>query len=90
MTMKILIPGPMRTHAGGIAEVEVHAATVRAALNELGARYPALRERVFDGEKPKRFLNLYLNDDDVRYLDDLNTATKDGDELSIVPAVAGG
>ncbi len=90
MTVRVLIPGPMRTHAGGHAHVEVAAATVRAALDEVGTRYPALRERVFDGEKPKRFLNLYLNDDDVRYLDDLNTPTKDGDELSIVPAVAGG
>jgi molybdopterin converting factor small subunit len=90
MSVKVLIPAPMRAHAGGNAEVEVNAANVRAALDELGARFPSLRDRVFDGDKPRRFLNLYLNDDDVRYLDDLSTATKDGDELSIVPAVAGG
>jgi molybdopterin converting factor small subunit len=80
----------MRPHAGGASVVEVAPGTVRAALDELGAKHPALVERMFDGERLKKFLNLYVNDEDVRYLDELNTPVKDGDELSIIPAVAGG
>lgn len=90
MAVRVLIPGPLRAHAEGNSELDVNAATVRAALAVLGTRYPALRERLFDGERPKRFLNLYLNDNDIRYLQDLNTPASDGDELSIIPAVAGG
>ena len=59
-------------------------------LNDLGRQYPALRDRIFDGEDLRRFVNVYVNDEDIRYLDDLNTAISDQDEISIIPAVAGG
>ena len=90
MAIKIHIPTPMRQHTAGNAVVEVSAGTVQSALDELGKKYPDVTQRMFDGAQLKRFLNIYLNDEDVRYLDNLGTAVKDGDELSIIPAVAGG
>jgi MoaD family protein len=80
----------MRQHTEGLAVVEVSAATVQAALDELGKKHPAIRQRLFENGQVRRFVNVYLNDEDVRYLDNLATAVKDGDELSIIPAVAGG
>jgi molybdopterin converting factor small subunit len=90
MAIKIHIPTPMRQHTAGNAVVEVGAVNVQAALDALGKQYPDITARMFDGGQLKRFLNLYLNDEDVRYLDNLATPVKDGDELSIIPAVAGG
>jgi molybdopterin converting factor small subunit len=90
MAIKVHIPTPMRQHTGGNAVVEVAGGSVQAALDALGQQYPDIRGRMFDGAQLKRFLNVYLNDEDIRYLDNLTTAVKDGDELSIIPAVAGG
>ncbi|MBY0522513.1 MAG: MoaD family protein [Gemmataceae bacterium] len=90
MTVRIQIPTPMRQHTEGKATVEVAGATVQAVLTELGQKYPAIVERLFDKGQVRRFVNVYLNDEDIRYLDNLNTAVKDGDELAIIPAVAGG
>jgi molybdopterin converting factor small subunit len=80
----------MRQHADGQSTVEVSGATVQAALADLGAKFPALTQRIFDNGQVRRFVNLYLNDEDIRYLDNLATPVKDGDELAIIPAVAGG
>jgi molybdopterin converting factor small subunit len=80
----------MRQHTGGQATVEATGATVAAVLDDLNARCPGIKDRLFDGGQLRRFVNLYLNDEDVRYLDNLATPVKDGDELSIIPAVAGG
>jgi molybdopterin converting factor small subunit len=90
MAIKVHIPTPMRQHTAGSAVVEVPGGTVQAALDALGQQHPEIRQRMFDGAQLKRFLNVYLNDEDIRYLDNLGTALKDGDELSIIPAVAGG
>jgi molybdopterin converting factor small subunit len=90
MAIKILIPTPLRPHTNGATTVDVDGTTVKTALDALAVKHPALVERMFDGAQLKRFLNLYLNDEDVRFLDELNTAVKDGDELAIIPAVAGG
>jgi molybdopterin converting factor small subunit len=68
----------------------VQGSTVAEVLSDLGRQYPALRERIFDGEALRRFVNVYVNDEDIRYLDDLNTAVAEKDEISIIPAVAGG
>ena len=70
--------------------VEVSGTTVQGALDALGQKYPALTARIFENGKVRRFINLYLNNEDVRYLDNLATPVKDGDELAIIPAVAGG
>jgi MoaD family protein len=80
----------MRQHTEGQAVVEVGGATVQAVLDNLGQKYPGLVSRIFDNGQVRRFVNLYLNEEDVRYLDNLATPVKDGDELAIIPAVAGG
>jgi molybdopterin synthase sulfur carrier subunit len=90
MSVRIHIPTPMRQHTDGQAVVEASGATVQAALDDLGRRFPAVSQRIFENGQVRRFINVYLNDEDVRYLDSLATAVKDGDELSIIPAVAGG
>jgi MoaD family protein len=90
MTIKVQIPAPMRQHAGGKTLVEATGATVGAVLENIGTQYPALTGRIFDNGAIRRFVNIYLNNEDIRYLDNLATPVKDGDELSIIPAVAGG
>ena len=86
----VRIPTPLRPHAGGLDRVDAAGATVGEILAELREQYPALRERLFDGGELRRFVNVYVNDEDIRYLDDLATPVAPGDELSIIPAVAGG
>jgi molybdopterin converting factor small subunit len=90
MSVKVHIPTPMRQHTDGQAVVESVGASVGELLKNLGTKYPGINGRLFDGGQVRRFVNVYLNDEDIRYLDNLNTAVKDGDVLSIVPAVAGG
>jgi len=63
---------------------------VQGVLDDLGRQFPGITERLFDKGQLRRFVNLYLNEEDVRYLDGLNTPVKDGDDLAIIPAVAGG
>ena len=91
MTVRVRIPTPLRSATDGVAEVSVDAPTVRGLIEDLETRYPAIRGRLRDdaGEL-RRFVNLYLNGEDVRFRDGLQTGLKAGDELSIVPAVAGG
>ena len=89
--MKILVPTPLRQYAGKKSAVEVPANTVGEALNALTSAYPDLRKHLYNDEgKLRAFVNLYLNDDDIRYLQQEQTAVKDGDTLSIVPSIAGG
>ncbi|MCS6850483.1 MAG: MoaD/ThiS family protein [Gemmataceae bacterium] len=90
MPIRIHIPTPLRQHTDGQAVVEVSGTSVQAALDALGQKYPAITQRLFDNGQVRRFINLYVNDEDIRYLDNLATPVKDGDELSIIPAVAGG
>jgi molybdopterin converting factor small subunit len=89
--MKILVPTPLRQYAGKQAAVEVPAATVGEALNGLTSAYPDLRRHLYNDEgKLRAFVNVYLNDEDIRYLQNDATTVKDGDTLSIVPSIAGG
>ena len=89
--MKILVPTPLRQYAGKQAAVDVQAATVGEALNALTSTYPDLRRHLYNDEgKLRAFVNVYLNDEDIRYLQQDQTAVKDGDTLSIVPSIAGG
>jgi sulfur-carrier protein len=90
MSVRIHIPTPMRQHTEGQAVVEATGATVQAALDDMGRKFPGVSQRIFENGQVRRFINVYLNDEDIRYLDNLSTAVKDGDELSIIPAVAGG
>ncbi len=90
MSVRIHIPTPMRQHTEGQAVVEASGATIQAALDDLSRKFPAVSQRLFENGQVRRFINVYLNDEDIRYLENLSTAVKDGDELSIIPAVAGG
>jgi adenylyltransferase/sulfurtransferase len=90
--MKIFIPTPLRQYAGKKDSVEVRAATVGDALAELTFSHPDLKRHLYtDDGKLRAFVNLYLNDEDVRYLAQKEqTPVKDGDHLSIIPSIAGG
>jgi molybdopterin converting factor small subunit len=88
---KIHIPGPLRPYAGQQADIAVKGSTVGDVLSDLVARHPDLRRHLYteDG-KLRAFVNVYLNDEDIRYLEREATAVKDSDTISIVPSVAGG
>ena len=89
--MKVLIPTPLRQYTGKQASVDVTANTVGETLSGLTSQFPDLRKQLFTEEgKLRRFVNVYVNDDDIRYLEYENTAVKDSDTISIVPSVAGG
>lgn len=91
MSVKVRIPTPLRALTGDRDEVAVEGATVRAALDDLERQCPGIKDRVLDEKGVRRFVNIYLNDeDDIRFLDGLETAVKAGDALQIVPAIAGG
>ena len=89
--MKILIPTPLRQYADKQTAVEIGGNTVGEALGNLTSRYGDLRKHLYTDEgKLRAFVNVYLNDDDIRYLKQEHTPVHDGDTLSIVPSIAGG
>ena len=91
MMVKIRIPTPLRKLTNDTDVVESSAATLGAAVDELEAGFPGIKERICDEHgEIRRFVNIYVNGEDVRFLENLGTALKPGDEVSIVPAVAGG
>lgn len=90
MSIKIQIPTPMRQHTEGKATVEAQGTTIEAVLADLVAKYPGVGTRLFENGRVRRFINLFLNNEDIRYLSNLDTTVKDGDDLAIIPAVAGG
>jgi adenylyltransferase/sulfurtransferase len=88
---KIHIPTPLRQYTGKQASVDVGGTTVAEAMAALVAQHPDLRRHLYTEEgKLRAFVNLYLNDEDIRYLQKEATALKDGDNISIVPSIAGG
>ena len=90
MAIEVRIPTFLRSYTGGAKAVEGSGATLDDLLNNLDAAHGGLRERLVDGEKLRRFVNVYLNDEDVRFLGGLETPVKDGDTVTVLPAVAGG
>ena len=91
MAVEVRLPTVLRTHAGGASVVSVDGATVQEVLAKLVAEYPGLTGQVVqDDGSLHNFVNIYVNDDDVRYLDGVDTPVPDGAEVSILPAVAGG
>ena len=91
MGIRVRIPTPLRRFTGGSEEVSVSAANIEALVNDLERQYPGIKDRICDEQgKVRRFVNLYVNGDDIRFLSELETPVKDGDEVSIVPAIAGG
>ncbi len=91
MKVHVRIPTPLRRFTGGAEEVGASGGTVGHIVNDLEQQFPGIKERLCDEQgQVRRFVNLYLNGDDIRFLSNLETQVKDGDELSIVPAIAGG
>ena len=91
MSIKILIPTPLRPYAGKQSIIEVNAQTVGEALNDLTAQHPDLRKHLYSEDgKLRSFVNIYLNDEDIRYLSKDATLVKETDTIAIVPSVAGG
>jgi molybdopterin synthase sulfur carrier subunit len=91
MRVLVRIPTPLRSVTKGAAEVHAEADTVSGVIDELERQYPGMRERICeDGGQIRRFVNIYVNQEDIRFLDGDKTVLKQGDEVAIVPAIAGG
>jgi MoaD family protein len=90
MPVKVQIPTPMREQAGGSAEVEVAGGTVQAALDDLVRKHPGLGPKLFDNGRLRPYVNVFVNDEDIRFLDEMATPVKDGETVALIPAVAGG
>ncbi len=91
MAVRVRVPTPLRRFTGGNGEVTAAGTSLKEVINDLESRHPGMRERLLDDKgEIRRFVNIYLNGDDVRFLDQLNSTVKDGDDISIVPAIAGG
>ena len=91
MPVKVLIPTPLRNLTGNAADVAVEAKDIAGMLSALEGAHPGIKERLCDDSgKLRRFVNVYLNEEDIRFMQAEATVLKDGDEVSIVPAIAGG
>jgi molybdopterin synthase sulfur carrier subunit len=91
MAVLVRIPTPLRAVTKGSAEVQATAETVAGLIDDLERQFPGLRERlVEEGGEIRRFINIYVNQEDIRFLEGAKTSLKPGDEVSIVPAIAGG
>lgn len=90
-TVKVRIPTPLQKLTNGQGEVEGEGTNIGEMFAGLEAQYPGIKERLYDDEgKLRRFINIYVNEEDIRFLDGENTALKDGDDVSVIPAIAGG
>jgi molybdopterin synthase sulfur carrier subunit len=90
MAVKVRIPTPLQRLTQGKEEVEGSTGTIISVIQELDKLYPGIEERISENGKIRRFVNVYLNEEDIRFLSGEETVVKDGDEISIVPAIAGG
>src|SRR5437870_2494877 len=91
MPKKVRIPTPLRKLTNNEEVVEVQAVNIGEAIAELQSRYPGIKERLVDDQgEVRRFVNVYVNEEDIRFLQNQQTPLKDGDEISIIPAIAGG
>jgi sulfur-carrier protein len=91
MPVQVRIPTPLRKYTGGKEAVAVDGASIANVIENLEKNHPGLKDRICEADgSVRRFVNLYVNGDDIRFLDNLQSKVKDGDEISIVPAIAGG
>ncbi len=90
MAVKVRIPTPLQRLTQGKEEVAGISGTVMELVTDLDKKFPGIGERISEGGKIRRFVNIYVNEEDIRFLKGENTEVKDGDEVSIVPAIAGG
>ena len=89
--VQVKIPTPLRKYTAGNGGVEAEGGTVSALVEDLERRYPGIKERICDENgSVRRFVNVYVNDEDIRFMQNLQTPLKNGDQVSIVPAIAGG
>jgi len=86
----VRIPTPLRTLTGGNEQVQVNGATLREVIETLEKQHPGIKDRLLDEKGVRRFVNIYVGDEDARFLDGLETKLTSGTEISIVPAIAGG
>ena len=86
----VRIPTPLRSLTGGADEITAAGGTVGEVIDDLEKKHPGIRERLLDAKGVRRFINIYVGEEDVRFLEGLKTALKAGDQISIVPAIAGG
>lgn len=91
MAIRVKIPTPLQKISGNQAEISVQGATVRELIDDIENKYPGMKERLCDESgKLRRFINVYVNEEDIRFLSGDQTPLKDGDDVSIIPAIAGG
>ncbi|MBA2697938.1 MAG: MoaD/ThiS family protein [Nocardioidaceae bacterium] len=90
MAVEVRIPTILRTYTDGAKAVDASGATVAEVIDDLEARHGGIKERLVDGGDLRRFINVYINDEDVRFTGGVDTPVKDGDTLVVLPAVAGG
>ncbi|MEC7520489.1 MAG: ubiquitin-like small modifier protein 1 [Myxococcota bacterium] len=90
MAITVRIPTPLRNLTGGSDEVSIDGGTVAEVIDNLEAAHPGFKERLLDDKGVRRHVNIFANDEDIRFLDNLETTLKDGDSVQIVPAIAGG
>lgn len=90
MSVEVRVPTILRPFTGGAKAVTAEGASLEAVIKDLDANYPGIGERLVDDSGLRRFVNVYINDEDVRFLDGLGTTVSDSDSITILPAVAGG
>lgn len=91
MSVKVRIPAPLKKLTGNLSEVEAKSKNIAELVEDLEKKFPGMKERLYDETgKIRRFINIYVNEQDIRFLENENTPLKDGDEVSIIPAIAGG
>ena len=91
MAVKVRVPTPLMKLTDNQSEVSAEGSTITEILNNLEIQFSGIKERICEENgTPRRFINIYLNDEDIRFLEGENTAVKEGDEISIIPAIAGG
>jgi molybdopterin converting factor small subunit len=90
MTTTVRIPAPLRTLTGGRDEVTATGGTVGEVIEDLEKNHPGIKDRLVDAKGVRRFINIYVGEEDVRFLEGLATPVKAGDQISIIPAIAGG
>lgn len=90
MDVTVRIPTPLRSLTGGEEAVKISGATVRDVIDGLEKAHPGMKDRLLDDKGVRRFVNIYVGEEDIRFLDGLDTALASGQEISIVPAIAGG
>ncbi len=91
MSVSVLIPTPLRRYTGDMETVNAEAGSVSSLIADLERKYPGIAARILDDQgEPRKFVNIYVNEEDIRFLSGKDTDVKDGDSVSIIPAIAGG